>query len=253
MDFWGKILCGMAVGVGAVVPGVSGGVLAAVLGVYEPIMAALSGFFKDVKKNTLFLLPYIIGGGVGFLVFSGIIGLFMEHAERQMLFLFAGLVIGGFPSLAAEANRDGFKLRYMFAAAGAFFLMTAASPLFSFYIANPFLRYFAAGAAYSFGSVIPGISASFILINMGVYRELLVSIASPAVFIPFGAGFFAVTVMLIKAVDFLFRRYHAAAYYTVIGLLASSIVTAMPCISNPVADTAILVSGVVLGFLALSR
>lgn len=248
MKFVRNTLKGVVVGIGAIIPGVSGGVLAAVLGIYEPIMNALADFFKNIKKNTYFLLPYALGAALGFLLFSGIISFLMEHFESQVLFLFAGLVIGGFPALIAEANSEGFKYRYLIFAAGAYILMTASAQIFSHPIENNLLKYLIGGAVYSAGSVIPGISASFILINMGIYKDILSAFSNASVLIPFVTGFILTTVMLIKGVNFMFKKFHGYAYYTVMGLLAASIVTALPALSNPPADILLLAGGILGGF-----
>lgn len=248
MDFFKNTLKGTIIGIGAITPGISGGVLAAILGIYEPIMEALAGYFKNIKKNTRFLLPYVLGGAMGFLLFSGVISFFMLHAETQVLFLFAGLVIGGFPALIAESNNEGFKYRYLIFFALSYLLMTASAQIFTVPIENGFLKYFVGGTVYSVGSIIPGISASFMLINMGIYHDILSSISHPSVFIPFFSGFIITTVTLIKAVNFLFKKFHGYAYYTVMGLLAASIVTALPPLSDPVLDIAILIAGIISGF-----
>lgn len=252
MNFFQKALRGVIVGIGAITPGVSGGVIATVFGIYEPIMNALANFFKDIKTHTLFLLPYALGGVLGFLFFSGVIDFFITHAETQVLFLFAGIVIGGFPALIKESNSEGFRWRYLFFTLGAYLLMIVSARIFSYQIENNLLKYFVGGSVYSAGSVIPGISASFILINMGIYKEILSGFTAPIVFVPFLAGFSLTALILIKAVDFMFKKFHGYAYYTVIGLLAASIVTAIPTLSNPVIDIFILVFGMISGFLFIN-
>ena len=252
MNFFGKIIRGVIVGIGAITPGVSGGVIATVFGIYEPIMNALANFFKDIKTHTRFLMPYALGGVVGFLFFSGVIDFFITHAETQVLFLFSGIVIGGFPALIKESNSDGFKYRYLIFAAVSYLLMTASVQIFSHPIENNLLKFFVGGAVYSAGSIIPGISASFILINMGIYKEILAGFMSPVVYIPFLSGFLLTTLLLIKGVNFMFKKFRGYSYYTVMGLLAASIVTAMPVISKPLLDIFILITGILCGFLFIN-
>lgn len=252
MNFFREIIRGVIVGIGAITPGVSGGVIATVFGIYEPIMNALANFFKDIKTHTRFLMPYALGGVLGFLFFSGVIDFFITHAETQVLFLFAGIVIGGFPALIKESNSEGFRYRYLFFSAAAYLLMTASAQIFSHPIGNSLLKYFVGGSIYSAGSIIPGISASFILINMGIYKEILSGFMSPVVFIPFLTGFILTALLLIKGVNFMFKKFHGYAYYTVIGLLSASIVTAMPALSKPLLDIVILILGILLGFLFIN-
>ena len=62
-----RMLQGMLIGLGAVLPGISGGVLCVIFGIYRPVMELLSNprkyFFTHIRK----LLPVILGGAVGFL------------------------------------------------------------------------------------------------------------------------------------------------------------------------------------------
>ena len=252
MNFFQKAIRGVIVGIGAITPGVSGGVIATVFGIYEPIMNALANFFKDIKTHTRFLMPYALGGVFGFLFFSGVIDFFITRAETQVILLFAGIVIGGFPALIKESNSEGFRYRYLFFALGAYLLMMASAQVFSYQIENNLLKYFVGGSIYSAGSIIPGISASFILINMGIYKEILSGFTSPTVFFPFFAGFILTALLLIKGVNFMFKKFHGYAYYTVMGLLAASVVTAMPTLSNPLLDVVILTSGIIAGFLFIN-
>lgn len=247
------VLQGIVIGAAAVIPGVSGGVLAAAMGVYEPIITAFSDFFKAPRAHFRFLAPYIIGGAAGFLLFSGIAGALFEYAPKKTLLLFSGLVIGGIPSLLRSAARDGFSFKDLLIAAAAYLFMTALSPLFSLRIENTFLRFFVGGAVYSFGSVVPGISASFILINMGIYRELLAKIASPAVFIPFIIGFLPTSAALIRGIGILFKKHRAAAHFAVVGLLCSNIITALPAISSPVSDILPMLFGAAASYIFFNR
>lgn len=251
MKFLKETFKGFIIGTGAIVPGVSGGVIASVLGLYEPIIAALSHFFKNVRKNFIFLLPYAIGGAAGFLLFSYIIGTFMNKFETEMLFLFSGLVIGGIPALIHEADKGRFKKYYLFFSAAAFVFALIFNNLLSTPIENPFLCYFLGGAVYSFGSIIPGISASFILINMGIYAELLLSFHRLDAAVLFILGFALTSIILIKAVSFIFAKFHAQSCYSVIGFLSASIFTAFSGFSNVALDLCLFILGIFLGILML--
>ena len=60
------VLKGVIIGVANIIPGVSGGALAITLGLYEKLITAVNTFFKDFKKNIMFLFPFGIGVVVGF-------------------------------------------------------------------------------------------------------------------------------------------------------------------------------------------
>lgn len=62
-----RMLQGMLIGLGAVLPGISGGVLCVIFGIYRPVMELLSNprkyFFIHIRK----LLPVILGAQSVFL------------------------------------------------------------------------------------------------------------------------------------------------------------------------------------------
>ena len=62
-----RVLQGVLIGVGAVLPGISGGVLCVVFGIYKPVMELLSNPLRNFKTHVPKLLPVIVGMGVGFL------------------------------------------------------------------------------------------------------------------------------------------------------------------------------------------
>lgn len=252
MDFFKKVQKGMVIGATAILPGVSGGVLATVMGIYEPIINALSGFFKNIKKSTKFLLPIVLGAGIGFLVVGRIIFALMEHYENQSVLFFSGLVLGGMPALFRIAKSQGFKYQYIIATVLALLLSFVLSELSKIPINNPILRYFLGGGAYSFGSVVPGVSASFLLINMGIYKDIISSVTRPEILIPFSAGLILVTLILIRVISYIFKRFHSWAYFSAIGLLLASIISAFPPIMLPIIDIPLFLTGLFVGFLFIN-
>ena len=56
-----RVLQGMLIGVGAVLPGISGGVLCVVFGIYKPVMELLSSPVKKFKTHVprLLISPYL--------------------------------------------------------------------------------------------------------------------------------------------------------------------------------------------------
>ena len=97
-----RLVCGVVMGIGGVLPGVSGGILAISLGVYEKMMLAIGSFFQNAKANFRYLLPLVIGGGIGILLTSNVLSIVIEQYEVQMLSLFSGLVLGSIPELYME-------------------------------------------------------------------------------------------------------------------------------------------------------
>ena len=101
------IIQGAFIGLGAVLPGISGGVLAVVFGVYKPAMEFLSKPFARFKTHVPLLIPYGIGGVVGFLGIANLLAFFLEKYPNPSVCLFIGLITGMLPSLFREAGEKG--------------------------------------------------------------------------------------------------------------------------------------------------
>ena len=57
---------------GAILPGISSGVLCVIFGIYEKLLDSILNFFKDIKGNTKFLFPILIGVGIGIIIFGNL-------------------------------------------------------------------------------------------------------------------------------------------------------------------------------------
>ena len=90
---------GFIMGIANIIPGVSGGTLAIILGIYEDFIGALSHFFKNFKKNLIFILPVGIGMLASFATMSNVIDYSLHHYTLATVMFFVGLVLGGIPLL----------------------------------------------------------------------------------------------------------------------------------------------------------
>lgn len=235
-----KLLAGFVIGAGAIIPGLSGGILAVSMGLYQPTIEAVTGFFKAPKKNFKFLFPLGVGGVIGLVVFMFLIDRTFSKFKTEVIALFLGLVIGSLPSFFKEAN-DGKpfkKSNLIFAALG--FAFAFSLVLFDILTGDtqstsreltPFFAALA-GAIIMMGIVLPGVSTSFILINIGIYESFLNTFTN---FFsdPWGNlkfALFAFIGILVVAVPMLFLvrkvllKYHCQSFYFLFGVLVATLV-----------------------------
>ncbi|MDR1568866.1 MAG: DUF368 domain-containing protein [Oscillospiraceae bacterium] len=232
-----QALAGFILGIACVLPGISGGVLAMSMELYQPILSALSNFGKDVRGNARFLAPLAIGGGVGILLTARALSALVARAETEITVLFIGLVLGGLPGLwkqAAKASRGGAARAWagralLFAAGFAFtfafglletvFKVEGATRAFDGVLA------IISGGVYAFATVIPGISSSFLLLFLGVYQPMMDAIANlrirPLLFAL--SGGIVVAAVLVKAAEWLFRRFSNQCTFVVMGFVLGSV------------------------------
>ena len=83
------------------------------------------------------------------------------------------------------------------------------------------------GLIEAIGTVVPGISSTALLMTVGTYKIIISSLASLSnikVIIPFGIGTIIGLLLVIKIMDYLFKKYHHKIYAIILGLLLSTIV-----------------------------
>ncbi len=252
-----RIVCGFAIGIGCVLPGVSGGILAVSLGMYEKIMSAIGNFFSGMRANFRYLLPIAIGGGIGVLLTSNVLSIVIERYEAPLLALFSGLVLGSMPELYKEVKTGGrVRLRHVIAAVcGLAFVLIFALGESSVsanekVVALTIPAALIAGAVLSIGTVIPGVSSSFILIYLGLYNAVITALAGifdlstlvqdgfsaalarlgtmivPLLFMTL--GFAAVSILIIRGVNRALKHHHALSYAAVIGFVVGSVALIVP-------------------------
>lgn len=231
-EFLCRLLCGFLIGVGCILPGVSGGVMAVSFGLYQPMLEALTALFRDLRKHLRLLLPLGIGGFVGLLVGAEGLAYALNRWEVPMLYLFLGFILGGVPALWHEAVQDGFQPRFLWALLPGLLLLTGMLTLgerAQAAILTP-LQWLLSGGVYALGTVVPGLSASFLLIQLGWYQQTL--LAFSRLMLPellfFAAGFAAVLVPGLFLIQKLLKRWAGYANVCILGLLAASVIPAVP-------------------------
>lgn len=236
MNFMTKFLKGMALGLGAIAPGVSGGALAVVFGLYDKITYFIANFTKNFKENIIYFMPVGIGGAAGVLVFSRLIEYLFIYHEVAVKYAFIGLMLGTIPSVIQEANKKGFKKKYI-----KVFIISLTLTLIATYFENNGLNIIRDGGRsplhmiiygmiIGFGTIIPGVSASIILMYVGAYEFVISSISNLQIYSLFylGIGFVVSVLLFAKLISLLFEKAYGYTYYTILGLVLGSIVSIFP-------------------------
>ena len=254
-----RFFVGLLIGIGGILPGVSGGVMAVVFGLYRPMLAAVETFFKDIKNNALFLLPLGLGGGIGILSGALVLNTLLDKYEVQIMFLFIGLVVGGIPGFIEEANsQNQFKLRYLIATVfGALiagllaFLDNSSQGLDAVGDKElTLIQGLISGIILAVGTIVPGISTSFILMYLGWYEPILAAVSNIDILILLmvALGALASGLIFIKLVRILFNNVGGYAYYAVLGFLCVSVILIFPGFNNSFLQIIICVVLAALGF-----
>ena len=228
-----RVLQGMLIGVGAVLPGISGGVLCVVFGIYKPVMELLSSPLKKFKTHVPKLLPVILGAALGFLGVAKVLAFFLEKYPDQSVCLFVGLIGGMLPSLLREAGEQG-RTKGSWISAGVAFVLVLSLLLslnvLSVTILPSFGWYLFCGFCMALSIIAPGMSFSTLLMPLGLYTPLVDGIGNLdfQVLLPAGIGAVVTILCLAKAIDALFTHFYNLAFHAIVGIVVAATLVIIP-------------------------
>ena len=224
-----RIIKGIVIALGFILPGISGGVLAAILGIYERMIGFLAHPFKDFKENVLYFIPVAIGMLLGIGLFSYPIEYLLENYQVFVLWSFAGAIIGTIPSLLKESTRESDRDKIDLAWFWTTFIISGIGLYalnFVVGILTPsFLNFILAGSLLALGVLVPGLSPSNLLLILGLYAPMLTGFKTFdlfGTFLPMGIGAGATLIIFSKLMDYALNNYHSRVYHFIIGIVLSS-------------------------------
>lgn len=260
MEFLKNLLCGMAIGIANVIPGLSGSTIAVVLNIYDKFVDAITLNIKKLIANRKFVIPIVLGMGIGILLFSKLMKILTENFPTQVNLFFTGIIIGTI-SLVYKYCVDKIESKKLSTVAfciiafalglcvmiAFFFLQTNESSLNikSFEISSinsltfsVILRLFVGGIFGALAMIIPGISGSFIMVILGIYTTVISSVAkllSVQTFVvafltlvPVGVGCLIGLLGGAKAISILLKKFPNQIYSAILGLIVGSVLVIFP-------------------------
>ena len=184
-DYFIIALKGVAMGAADVVPGVSGGTIAFISGIYEELIASINKVnlktFKILKKEGLnamwravngnFLVSLLIGIVVSIISLAKLIRHLLETQPILIWSFFFGLVLASIIYVAKQITKWNLLriLMLLLGAFGAFYITTLTPQITE--ISYPYI--FLSGALAICAMILPGISGSYILLLLGMYKPIL--------------------------------------------------------------------------------
>ncbi len=231
---WRRFLAGILIGIGCILPGISGGVMAVSFGLYRPMLDAALDFFKAPRKHLRFLAPLSAGIFIGIALGAAGLSAAMARYESLMLMLFTGFILGGVPDLMKEAQSGGrFRKKWLWAlglGVGLALPMCLIRGEGAVVNGLSAVQAFITGVLEGLGTVIPGVSTSFLLIRLGWYQAFLRSISGLTLhtLLFVGLGFLISTGVCMRAVKWLFDHHSGYAFYGVLGFLLVSVALVFP-------------------------
>lgn len=184
-DYAVVALKGVAMGAADVVPGVSGGTIAFISGIYEELIDSINQInlklFKTLKESGLqvawkqvngnFLFSLLLGIGVSVVSLAKLIRHLLENQPILIWSFFFGLVLASIIYVGKKITRWYLGTVFLMLLGGVLaYYITTLSPQEAA-VTYPFV--FLSGALAICAMILPGISGSFILLLLGMYKPVL--------------------------------------------------------------------------------
>ncbi|QIA09186.1 DUF368 domain-containing protein [Draconibacterium halophilum] len=236
-DYLTLVLKGMGMGAADVVPGVSGGTIAFITGIYEELINSIKSINLTAIKllfsfklaefwnaiNGTFLISVFIGVGIS--VFSLAKGLeyLLHHYPILVWSFFFGLIVASAIYVARSIKRwkadtiiggiAGIIIAYLIT------VITPAEANTSYWFI------FLSGAIAICAMILPGISGSFILVLLGMYKFILSAVGDVniAVILTFLVGAAVGIIAFSNVLSWLLKKYHNTTIAVLAGFMVGSL------------------------------
>ncbi len=250
MDFIKLIVIGVILGVANVIPGVSGGTLAVVFNIYDRLISVITLNVKKIFSEWKFILPLVVGMGLGIILFSKAITFLFEHYPVQTNWFFIGIILGSIPMIikrllvASKNSAKGSEKKVVpvsaivcgVVALGIMAIMTYANvaesgaPIQTELTPVLAVKLFIGLACATIAMIIPGISGSFLMLVVGIYSTIIAAISDFNIPLLIPAVIGGVIGLLggAKLVRFLMEKVPAQTYGAIMGLVLGSILVIFP-------------------------
>ena len=264
MSYVFLVIKGFFLGLANIIPGVSGGTIAIVMGIYEKLLSVINNFFKDIKKNIMFLLPIGIGAIISIILLGKVISYSLDNYALITILFFVGLILGGIPILYKEVKGKEKVSNGLFLIVSYIIVITLS---FGFTSNNQgvnflnmnfwdYIMIFLVGVVAAATMIIPGISGSMILLLLGYYEPIVEVISNltnfndfwynMSILIPLGLGVVLGIWLVAKIITWLFEKFKTKTYFAIIGFVLASVVVMFGKNTNLSFDIINIVGGILL-------
>ncbi len=268
-DLLVSIFVGFSIGLSVIIPGISGSSIAIIMKVYDKLMYSFSNIFKKFKSCIIFLIPIGIGILLGFLIGLIIVKILLEAFPFITICFFVGLMVGTYPILFKEikGNRFDLKKTLLFISG---IIVPIVITVLSLVIGidnslaglnlGHYMLFLVLGILISLTQLIPGLSATVLLMMFGYYkalmdgigRELFSNFGLIMVYVILLVGFVIGTLLFSKIINKLLENARIKFFFVICGLSIGSVFAVF--LGNDCMDiykgwtNATMVSDILIGF-----
>ena len=237
-----SIFVGFSIGFSVIVPGISGSTIAIVMKVYDKMMYAFSNLFKRFKLCVLFLIPIGIGVIAGFGIGFVLVSVLLDNIPFITICFFVGLMAGTYPILLKEikGEKRTMNRRILFIVG---VLIPLLITLVSMYIGGEnsfdsigfghYALFLVLGILISLTQIVPGLSATVLLMIFGYYAALIGGVGSELfsnvkllmIYVTLVIGFIIGLLLFSKLINRLLEKQKIPFFFTICGLSFGSMIS----------------------------
>ena len=236
-DYLVLTLKGMGMGAADVVPGVSGGTIAFITGIYEELINSIksvnlnalkllfTGKFREFWKviNGTFLLSIFLGIGISIFSLAKGLEFLLKNYPILVWSFFFGLIIASaiYVARSIKGWSPGIIIAGIVGAIVAY-LITIISPAEA---NTTYWFIFLSGSIAICAMILPGISGSFILVLLGMYKFILEAVGNfqITVLITFLIGAAIGIISFSNVLSWLLKKYHNLTVAVLAGFMVGSL------------------------------
>lgn len=240
-------LKGMLMGICDLIPGISGGTVAFITGIYERLIKAVKSFsiqnilfllksliffnfkifFKKLKDMDFYFLLILVFGILSAIILgSKLVNYLLDFYFGFLMAFFLGLIVASLKVIYSHIESHKFSDRILMFLGFVFGVMMLF--LNSSQLDNPNLLYVFFGGFLAISAMfLPGISGSFILLVLGLYKYIISALDNILLnlktLVVFGFGVIAGVYVVSRFIAFLFDWNKSKTLYFLLGLVAGSL------------------------------
>ena len=236
-DYLVLVIKGICIGAADVVPGISGGTIAFIIGIYKELINSIKSinlkafkllfslkiaeFWKAINGN--FLLCVVLGISTSIFLLAKGIGYLLNNYPVLMWSFFFGLVIAS-TIYVAKTIKKWDKVTTSLGIAGIIiaYCITIISPAEA---NTAYWFIFISGAIAACVMILPGVSGSFILVLLGMYKFVLEAVSNlqVAIILTFVAGAGIGVIAFSNVLSWLLKKYYNQTVALLAGFMVGSL------------------------------
>jgi putative membrane protein len=236
-DYFILALKGIGMGAADVVPGVSGGTIAFITGIYEELVDSIksinlkaikllftgkfSAFWKSI--NGTFLISVLLGIAISIFSLAKGLKYLLDHYPVPVWSFFFGLILASAVYIAY--NIKSWDIKMILAGIAGIIAAVFITILTPAEANTSWWFIFISGSIAICAMILPGISGSFILVLLGMYKFILEAVSSLdlSVLIIFVAGAAIGIVIFSNILSWLIKNFHNMTIAVLAGFMAGSL------------------------------